>query len=54
MMHTEDKIVLENKTIRMKYQTNVYPGKPQFYYIKVGCEGSSVHGLVNLMFPICQ
>ena len=27
----------------------VYPCKPQFYYIKVGFKGSSLHGLVLVM-----
>ena len=27
----------------------VYPCKPQFYYIKVGCKGSTLHGHVSLM-----
>ena len=28
----------------------VYPCKPQFYYLKVGCRGRSLHGLVFVMF----
>ena len=28
----------------------VYPCKPQFYYIKVGCKGYKSHGHVFLMF----
>ena len=28
---------------------NVYPCKPQFYYIKVGCKGCTSHGRVILM-----
>ena len=29
---------------------NVYPCKPQFQYIKVGCKGYSLHGLVIMMY----
>ena len=29
-----------------KNRKKVYPCKPQFYYIKVGCSGYSLHGLV--------
>ena len=25
--------------IEQKYENNVYPYKPQFYYMKVGCKG---------------
>ena len=32
-----------------KYENNVYPCKPQFYYIKVGCKGSTLHGHVCMM-----
>ena len=28
-----------NLCFRAKIRRNVYPGKPQFYYIKVGCKG---------------
>ena len=28
-----------NLCFRAKIRKNVYPGKPQFYYIKVGCKG---------------
>ena len=40
MIHTEDKPFLQqNKMIRMKQQTNVYPDKTKLNYIKVRCEG---------------
>ena len=32
-----------------KIREKVYPCKPQFYYIKVGCKGCSLHGLVFVM-----
>ena len=28
-----------NQCFRAKIRKNVYPGKPQFYYLKVGCKG---------------
>ena len=28
-----------NQCLRAKIRKNVCPGKPQFYYIKVGCNG---------------
>ena len=28
-----------NQCFRAKIRKNVYPGKPQFYYVKVGCKG---------------
>ena len=31
---------------------NEYPCKPQFYYIKVGCKGSSLHGHVFMMYSV--
>ena len=34
---------------RAKIRKNVYPCKPQFYYIKVGVRGSSLYGHVFLM-----
>ena len=33
---------------RVKIRKNVYPDKPQFYYIKVGCKGL-LYGLVIMM-----
>ena len=30
--------------LEQKQENNVYPCKPQFYYIKVGCKGSTLHG----------
>ena len=32
-----------------KIRKKVYPCKPKFYYIKVGCKGFSLHGLVFVM-----
>ena len=32
-----------------KNKKNVYPCKPPFYYIKVGCKGLFVHGHVFVM-----
>ena len=32
---------------------NVYPCKPKFYYIKVGCKGSTLHGHVSMMSMHC-
>ena len=32
-----------------KKENNVYPCKPQFYYIKVGCKGYTLHGHVSMM-----
>ena len=31
-----------NLYIKAKIRNNVYPRKPQFYYIKVGCEGVNI------------
>ena len=36
--------VLEQK--KKKERKNVYPCKPQFYYIKVGCAGYKLYGRV--------
>ena len=33
-----------------KKENNVYPFKPQFYCIKVGCKGSTLHGHVSDLF----
>ena len=46
-----------NQCFRAKIRENVYPGKPQFYYIKVGCKGVFVtricfHDEVNLCFSM--
>ena len=30
---------IHNQCFRAKRRNNVYPGKPQFYYKKVGCKG---------------
>ena len=38
-----------NLCFRAKIENNEYPCKPQFYYIKVGCKGVSIHGRVILM-----
>ena len=35
--------------LEQKRENNVYPCKPQFYYINVGCKGSSLHGIVFVM-----
>ena len=32
-----------------KNKKKVYPSKPQFYFIKAGCKGCSLHGLVFVM-----
>ena len=32
-----------------KKKKNVYPCTPQFYYIEVGCKGSSLRGLLFVM-----
>ena len=32
---------------------NVYPCKPLFYYIKVGCKGSTLHGHDSMMQNLC-
>ena len=32
-----------------KIRNRVYPCKYQFYYIKVGCKGSTLHGHVSMM-----
>ena len=39
-----------NLCFRAKIRKNVYPCKPQFYYMKVGVRGSTLHGLVIIMF----
>ena len=36
--------------LKQKYENNVYPDKPQFYYIKVGVRGYTLHGRVVMMF----
>ena len=33
-----------------KIGKNVYPCKPQFYYIKVGYKGCTLHGQISMMF----
>ena len=38
-----------NLCFRAKIRKNVYPCKPQFYYIKVGCEGYKLHGRVLMI-----
>ena len=38
-----------NLCFRAKIRKNEYPCKPQFYNIKMGCKGSSLHGLVFMM-----
>ena len=38
-----------NLCFRAKIRKNEYPGKPQFYYIKVGCKGSKLHGHASMM-----
>ena len=38
-----------NLCFEAKIRKNVYPCKPQFYFIIVGCKGSSLHGLVFMM-----
>ena len=35
--------------LEQKLENNVYPCKPQFYYIKAGCKGSTLHGHVIMM-----
>ena len=32
-------------------KNNVYPSKPQFYYIKVGLRGSELYRYVSVMYP---
>ena len=34
---------------KAKIRKHVYPCKPQFYFIKVGCKGCHLHGHVSLM-----
>ena len=31
------------------YSSNEYPCKPQFYYIKVGCKGYTLYGLISMI-----
>ena len=38
-----------NLCFEAKIRKNVYPCKPQFYYIKLGLRGYSLHGLVLVM-----
>ena len=38
-----------NLCFRAKIRKNVYPCKPQFYYVKVGCKGSTLHGHVFMI-----
>ena len=38
-----------NLCFRAKIRKNDYPCKPQFYYIKVGCKGCTLHGHVFMM-----
>ena len=40
---------LHNLCFRAKRRKNIYPSKPQFYYIKVGCKGSILHRHVSMM-----
>ena len=35
--------------LEQKYENNVYPCKPQFYYIKWGVRGSKLHGHAIMM-----
>ena len=38
---------------KKKRRKKVYPCKPHFYYIKVGCKGFYLHGRVVMMIPVC-
>ena len=40
--------------LEQKSENNVYPCKPQFYYIKVGCKGSTLHRHVCMMWDQIQ
>ena len=42
-------VLYHNLCFREKIRKNVYLCKPQFYYIKVGCKGVTLHGLVIMM-----
>ena len=38
-----------NLCFRAKVRKSVYPCKPQFYYVKLGCKGCTLHGHVFMM-----
>ena len=40
---------LEPPRLEQKWENNIYPCKPQFYYIKVGLRGSKLYGHVFVM-----
>ena len=35
--------------LRVEISKNIYPCKPHFYYIKVGCKGSKSHERATMM-----
>ena len=44
-----DLMSIHNLCFIAKLENNVYPCAIRFYNIKVGCKGSTLHGLVSMM-----
>ena len=52
--HLSEAVLTSTHNLRFgaKIRRNVYPCKPKFHYIKVGCKGYKSHGHVFLMLLI--